>query len=256
MKKTIFSLAAVTTIMAATTVTASAEELIVKKGDTLWGMAQENGVSVNHIKEQNNLNSNLIVPNQRLTIKGEHTHASKHSTSNQGTYTVQSGDTLWSIGQNQGASVNSLKAWNNLSSNLIYPGQQLAVQGSAVQQVENSNESHNETKAVADTSSSEQTNDVAKTMTMEATAYTANCVGCSGTTYTGIDLKANPDRKVIAVDPNVIPLGSEVYVEGYGKAVAGDIGGAIDGNRIDVFIPNRSDALDFGRRTVEVKVLN
>ncbi|MGP4076165.1 3D domain-containing protein, partial [Halobacillus sp. K22] len=69
-----------------------------------------------------------------------------------------------------------------------------------------------------------------------------------------IDLRANPDRKVIAVDPDVIPLGSEVYVEGYGKAVAGDIGGAIQNDRIDVFIPNQDDALDFGRKDVEVTV--
>lgn len=94
-----------------------------------------------------------------------------------------------------------------------------------------------------------------KVMTMEATAYTAYCKGCSGTTYTGIDLRSNPDRKVIAVDPNVIPLGSKVYVEGYGEAIAGDIGGAIKGHRVDLFIPNREDALRFGRRNVEVTLL-
>lgn len=94
-----------------------------------------------------------------------------------------------------------------------------------------------------------------KTMTVEATAYTAYCNGCSGVTYTGIDLRANPNQKVIAVDPNVIPLGSKVYVEGYGEAVAGDIGGAIKGNRIDVFIPSKSDAYKWGRRTVEITIL-
>lgn len=94
-----------------------------------------------------------------------------------------------------------------------------------------------------------------KTMTVEATAYTAYCNGCSGVTYTGIDLRANPNQKVIAVDPNVIPLGSKVYVEGYGEAVAGDIGGAIKGNRIDVFIPSKSDAYEWGRRTVEITIL-
>lgn len=94
-----------------------------------------------------------------------------------------------------------------------------------------------------------------RTLTVRATAYTAHCAGCSGITATGINLLTHPNKKVIAVDPDVIPLGSKVYVEGYGYAVAGDTGGAIDGNRIDVFIPSLSEALKFGVRTVEVTVL-
>lgn len=93
------------------------------------------------------------------------------------------------------------------------------------------------------------------TFSVEATAYTAYCVGCSGITRTGIDLRANPHLKVIAVDPNVIPLGSKVYVEGYGEAIAGDTGGAIKGNKIDLFMPNRQDALNFGRKTVQITIL-
>ncbi|MFD1017898.1 3D domain-containing protein [Thalassobacillus hwangdonensis] len=98
-------------------------------------------------------------------------------------------------------------------------------------------------------------NDVVKTVNVEATAYTAFCDGCSGITKTGIDLRANPDKKVIAVDPDVIPLGTEVYVPGYGKAVAGDIGSAIQGNRIDIYMEKNSDALDFGRRQMEIQIL-
>ena len=96
----------------------------------------------------------------------------------------------------------------------------------------------------------------AKTLYMHATAYTANCTGCSGITATGINLKANPNQKVVAVDPNVIPLGSRVWVEGYGYAVAGDTGGAINGNRIDLFVPSKSKALNFGSRNVKVKILD
>ncbi len=95
-----------------------------------------------------------------------------------------------------------------------------------------------------------------KTLTMKATAYTASCEGCSGTTYTGIDLISNPNQKVIAVDPNVIPLGTKVHVEGYGTAIAGDIGSAIKGNRIDVFIPSESKADQWGVQTVEVTILS
>lgn len=95
-----------------------------------------------------------------------------------------------------------------------------------------------------------------KTVYVTATAYTAYCSGCSGTTATGIDLRANPGLKVIAVDPKVIPLGSKVHVEGYGYAIAGDTGGAIKGNKIDLFIPSKSKALEYGKQKgVEVKIL-
>ncbi|MGB3100446.1 MAG: ubiquitin-like domain-containing protein [Psychrobacillus psychrotolerans] len=89
-----------------------------------------------------------------------------------------------------------------------------------------------------------------------ATAYTAYCNGCSGVTATGMNLKTNPNLKVIAVDPSVIPLGSKVWVEGYGHAVAGDTGGVIKGNKIDLFMASKSQAYDFGRKKVRVKVLN
>lgn len=89
-----------------------------------------------------------------------------------------------------------------------------------------------------------------------ATAYTAHCNGCTGTTATGINLRANPNLKVIAVDPSVIPLGSKVWVEGYGYAIAGDTGGAIKGKKIDLHVPTKAAAYNFGRRTVKVKVID
>lgn len=91
---------------------------------------------------------------------------------------------------------------------------------------------------------------------VSATAYTAECNGCSGITATGINLKSNPDLKVIAVDPSVIPLGSKVWVEGYGYAVAGDTGGAIKGKKIDLHFPNKDAAYKFGNRQVKMKIIN
>ena len=95
-----------------------------------------------------------------------------------------------------------------------------------------------------------------KEMYMEATAYTAYCNGCSGLTATGIDLRSNPNLKVIAVDPSVIPLGSKVWVEGYGTAIAGDTGGAIKGNRIDLFVSSKEQAYRFGRKQVKIRIMN
>ncbi|AOH56655.1 hypothetical protein ABE28_019990 [Peribacillus muralis] len=94
-----------------------------------------------------------------------------------------------------------------------------------------------------------------KELTVTSTAYTASCSGCSGTTRMGVDLKKYDDAKLIAVDPNVIPLGSIVEVEGYGQAIAADTGGAIKGNRIDVFIAKENDALTWGRKQVKVKII-
>ncbi|RLQ91714.1 DUF348 domain-containing protein [Falsibacillus albus] len=91
---------------------------------------------------------------------------------------------------------------------------------------------------------------------VNSTAYTANCNGCSGHTATGINLKSNPNAKVIAVDPSVIPLGTKVYVEGYGYAVAADTGSAINGYKIDVFFSSKSQAYHWGRKRVRIKILN
>lgn len=87
------------------------------------------------------------------------------------------------------------------------------------------------------------------------TAYTAFCNGCSGRTATGLDLRANPNAKVIAVDPRVIPLGTKVYVEGYGYAIAADTGSSIKGYKIDVFFPSKAEAFRWGVRKVKIKVL-
>lgn len=95
-----------------------------------------------------------------------------------------------------------------------------------------------------------------RTMTVTATAYTAQCNGCSGVTATGINLNNNRNMKVIAVDPSVIPLGSRVHVEGYGTAIAGDTGGAIRGNKIDVHVPTKADALRWGRKQVKITILD
>lgn len=89
---------------------------------------------------------------------------------------------------------------------------------------------------------------VASALTMVATAYTADCYGCSGITAIG----RPAGHGIVAVDPNVIPLGTKLYIPGYGFAIAGDTGGAIIGNRIDLGFNSLSDALQFGRREVTV----
>ena len=112
------------------------------------------------------------------------------------------------------------------------------------------------TKVVTAAVSRNNTSTGGKEFYVTATAYTPNCNGCSGITATGINVKSNPDMKLIAVDPNVIPLGSKVWVEGYGYAIAADTGGAIKGNKIDVLVSSKSAAKSWGRKKVRIKVLN
>ena len=91
-----------------------------------------------------------------------------------------------------------------------------------------------------------------RTMVVEATGYSTQQPSLSRYTANGTDLHANP--RVIAVDPNVIPLGSTVTVEGYGTYIAADTGGAIKGNRIDIHFPTVDGAMSVGRRSVKITV--
>jgi len=166
------------------------------------------------------------------------------------TYTVKSGDTLSVIAKKHHVSVSNLQAWNNLKSTTIHPNQKLAVvsDGNIAKKV-------NTPKAVEKKPSRSDTDKVVKEFTVSASAFTANCNGCSGLTATGINLKSNPDMKVIAVDPDVIKLGTKVHVEGYGYAIAGDTGGSIKGNKIDVFFSTKAEAYKWGRKNVKIKIL-
>ena len=162
-------------------------------------------------------------------------------------YTVKKGDSLYKISRQYNVSVSTIKSLNNLKSDLIKPKQKLkikVVKSTAKKSTKKS------TKKV-----SRSNGNVVKEFMVSTTAYTAYCRGCSGITKTGINLRKNPNLKVIAVDPRVIKLGTKVYVEGYGYAIAGDTGSAIKGNKIDVFMPKQSSALKWGRKTVKIKIL-
>ncbi|MDF2500340.1 MAG: hypothetical protein K0Q77_1054 [Anaerosporomusa subterranea] len=86
---------------------------------------------------------------------------------------------------------------------------------------------------------------------MEATAYLPSDGEGHGITYSGIPAR----HGVVAVDPRVIPLGSRVFIPGYGVAIAADTGGDIKGKRIDLCMEDSNDAWSFGRRMVKVYIL-
>ena len=90
-----------------------------------------------------------------------------------------------------------------------------------------------------------------KQINAKVTAYTPFDAGCNGITATG----TKAEKGVIAVDPRVIPLGTKVYIPGYGVATAEDTGGAIKGNRIDVCYASKDQAFSWGVRNVPVYIL-
>lgn len=91
-----------------------------------------------------------------------------------------------------------------------------------------------------------------KAVSVIASAYTAYDDGTTGYTYRGNKLR----KGLVAVDPSVIPLGTRLYIPGYGHAIADDIGGAIKGNKIDLAFESRSEALQFGRQRITIYILD
>ncbi|MCL2455911.1 MAG: 3D domain-containing protein, partial [Defluviitaleaceae bacterium] len=95
---------------------------------------------------------------------------------------------------------------------------------------------------------------------MEATAYT-KYFGCTGKHPEdpgfGITASGRPvQHGIVAVDRSVIPLGTRLYVDGYGFAIAADVGGAIRGDKIDLYMSTIEEALRFGRRHIDVWILD
>ena len=91
-----------------------------------------------------------------------------------------------------------------------------------------------------------------RVINMEASAYLPGDGDGAGITASGMPAV----RGVVAVDPDIIPLGTRLYIPGYGEAIAGDTGGAIIGNRIDLLMDDYGEAMEWGRRDVPVYILD
>lgn len=101
-----------------------------------------------------------------------------------------------------------------------------------------------------------------QTIEVVATHYTATCEGCIGITKNGTDVRNtiyDGDKRIIAVDPSVIPINSIVrvtYDNGTTfKAIAADVGGSIKGGRIDVLVASESEAYRLGRKEATIEIL-
>ncbi len=248
---------------------AQQKQYIVKQDDTLWDIALNHQVTVSQIKEWNQLQTDLIHPGLNLSIfvgletntavtekpimpathEAKETTTSVTSPSSNSTSTENKPEATVPSTSNSASEESTPKATAPSTSNSTSVE---STHKATAPSTSNSTSVESTHKATAPSTS----NSTSKEIIVEASAYTASCDGCSGITSTGINLKTNPNAKVISVDPTVIPLGSKVYVEGYGEAIAGDTGGAIKGKRIDVFFPSQQDAIDFGVKQLKVTILN
>lgn len=136
--KKVLTIGAAVAVSGTLAYSAEAASHTVDTGDTLWDLAQENNTSVESIKTSNDLSSGIIMPGQVLEIGGEEKAEEKveekAETAEEGLYTIKAGDTLFEIAQQFNVTVSDLKAWNNLSSDLIFEGKTITVSGENAEQ--------------------------------------------------------------------------------------------------------------------------
>ncbi|HGF7676318.1 TPA: LysM peptidoglycan-binding domain-containing protein [Enterococcus faecium] len=127
--------------------TASGTKYTVKAGDSVWSVSNKYGITMAQLIQWNNIQNNFIYPGQQLTVSNSRStnsassntgssantnnssSANTGSSSSQGTYTVKAGESVWSVANKNGITMNQLIEWNNIKNNFIYPGQQLIVKG-------------------------------------------------------------------------------------------------------------------------------
>lgn len=114
--------------------------------------------------------------------------------------------------------------------------------------IEKIKKSSNRSITAVKTSAVNSTSSKGKNMTVEATAYYGHSITATGT---------KPKWGTIAVDPTVIPYGTKVYIPQFDMVfTAEDCGSAIKGNKIDIFMNDSSSVYEWGRKTIEIQILN
>lgn len=122
------------------TTTASAGSYTVASGDSVWSVANKHGITMDQLRNWNNIKNDFIYPGQRLVVKngtGSKSQAdttTATSSTNAGSYTVASGDSVWSVANKHGITMDQLRSWNNIKNDFIYPGQALIVKNSGNKQ--------------------------------------------------------------------------------------------------------------------------
>lgn len=125
---------------ATSSVSSGSQGYTVASGDSVWGIANKFGITMDQLCSWNNIRNNFIYPGQKLTINGgtakqtTNTGTISTTTASAGSYTVASGDSVWSVANKHGITMDQLRSWNNIKNDFIYPGQRLVVKNSGNKQ--------------------------------------------------------------------------------------------------------------------------
>jgi len=233
-------------------------------GDTLWGVSQATDISVSKLAKVNDIdNRSLIQVGTTIYLSNDLSVISVENEEEVVSYDVSEDEVKETETpkeveeakeEKKEAEAEQAKAEQAAAEKAA--AEKAAAEKAAAEKAAAEKAAAEKAAAEASTSSNEANTqeESGRWMSVEATAYSRNQASLSNFTFMGIDLREN--SRVIAVDPNVIPLGSKIFVPGYGEYIAGDTGGAIKGNRIDVHMEDLDAAWAFGRRQIDIKILD
>ncbi|MFC6464639.1 3D domain-containing protein [Marinilactibacillus sp. GCM10026970] len=217
-------------------------------GDTLWGVSKATDVSIDKLAKVNDIdNRSMIQVDTKIYLSGDSSIISVENNDEVVSYDVSEEEVV--------ETETPQEVQESVKEEVV---EEEAVTEETPEATETTEPAETTPEAPSEevsTSSSETQTSAqsGRTVSVEATAYSLNQPELGNITYSGIDLRQNPN--VIAVDPSFIPLGSRINVPGYGEFIAGDTGGAIKGNRIDIHMTDIQQALQFGRRSIEVQII-
>ncbi|PKG21723.1 C40 family peptidase [Niallia nealsonii] len=210
MKKKVTALATLAIFSSAFTAHASASTYVVKKGDTLSRIAKQYSTTVTNLKTTNNLASDTIYINQKLNLS-ENTIQKKSSAASSSietktttaakTYTIVSGDTLSKIANKFSISLSDLKSWNNITSNLIFPGNRLVVSKPA-------NTANLNTSSVSTSTTTTTTN------TANSTTYTIKSGDTLGRIAAQYNLSVSQLKRLNNLTSDLIFAGQKLKITG------------------------------------------
>ncbi|MGL5651090.1 MAG: SH3 domain-containing protein [Paraclostridium sp.] len=216
--------------------TVTATELNVRKGpsienDKIGSLA--NGTVVEVLEHENDWYKVKLDDNQEGWISGDYALTESQAMDQQAKKTEVKAATTNTVDQKNDSNDSTVKEEKS----------EEAVSNSA--QNNNQNNNSNESSKTEETTSSN--NNSGRLMTVNASAYAGHSITATGTT---------PKWGTIAVDPSVIPYGTKVYIPKFDMVfTAEDCGGAIKGNKIDIFMNSESECTTFGRQNIEIQIL-
>lgn len=228
-----------------------AVEYTFQWGDTLWGVSKATDVSIDKLAKVNDIdNRSMIQVDTKIYLSGDSSIISVENNDEVVSYDVSEEEVV--------ETETPKEVQESVKEEVVTEATPEATEATetteATEPAETTAPEATPSEEVSTSSSEEQASaQSGRTVSVEATAYSLNQPELGNITYSGIDLRQNPN--VIAVDPSFIPLGSRINVPGYGEFIAGDTGGAIKGNRIDIHMTDIQQALQFGRRSIEVQII-